>query len=149
MTATERTGWRDQRFSAMHRELGVNVPLTDIDTVWIEYDQAKPVALVDYKLHTVDVDALLAAGDVNLRVIGELGDRAMVPAFCIRYWDAGDYRDWRFKAYPLNWLAEWFIGQASQVLAFDGYAGLLYRLRNRPTPEAIQQRAASRTRRPA
>jgi hypothetical protein len=142
MSASEKTGWRDRRFSALHRTLGVNVPLTDIDTVWIEYDQVKPVALVDYKVHSVDVDALLEHGDVNLRVIGEMGERALVPAFCIRYWDAGDFLDWRFKTYPLNWLAEFFTGLDSEVLTHSGYKDLLYRLRNRPTPATVQRRAA-------
>lgn len=45
----ERTFWRDEWISQRHREYGWDCPAVDIDFLMLEYNNAKPAGIVEYK----------------------------------------------------------------------------------------------------
>jgi hypothetical protein len=46
---TESTGWRDSWISDKHRSWGYDLPASDIDFMLLEYDNMKPITLVEHK----------------------------------------------------------------------------------------------------
>lgn len=83
MSNYERSGWRDQEISGRHRRWGFNCPAVDLDFVMVEYNLAKPVALVDYKLNR--------AARPNLKhptyqALAWLAEQASIPFFLAWYW---------------------------------------------------------------
>ena len=74
---------RLQWISDWHKKCGWNVPFFDLDYfsfLGLEYDRAKPVALIEYKHHQeMDIHKTAKAALVSLSL------RASVPAFITRY----------------------------------------------------------------
>lgn len=89
----ERTGWRDERLSLLHREWGFDLPMVDIDFLVVEYDHARPVALIEYKHEFASKTDLTKH---NYVVLANLGDAADLPVFIVRY--ADDFSWWRVEA---------------------------------------------------
>jgi hypothetical protein len=92
MSGHERTGWRDEAFSARHREYGHNVPMLDVDFLCCEYNHFKPRAIVDYKSAS-GVCPPFFTGRVPpvLWPLVHLADAAEIPAFVVQYWTAADF----------------------------------------------------------
>lgn len=123
----ERTGWRDDlRLNDRHRQWGWDCPAVDVDKLFIEYDQAKPVALVEYKHENAQP---ANARDASIRALIEVGNRADLPVYGVRY--AADF-SW-FKVVPLNGVAKTFLAER-QNMSESGYVTFLYRLRGRDMP---------------
>lgn len=78
----ERTFERDMELSQLHREWGWDVPAFDID--FLEYDQGKPIALIEYKRRD-NWETAPVVRDANLKALITLGQQAKVPVFCVFY----------------------------------------------------------------
>ena len=124
--AKERSGWRDARLSARHRQWGFHVPAADIDFLLAEYDAGEPRALVEYKHERA---ALVSAKSANLHVLSRLADRAALPAFVVRY---GDDLSW-FRVRALNERARDMLPE-TQDMTEDEYVEFLYLVRGRIPP---------------
>ncbi len=127
MSREERTGWRDERLSAWHRQQGRNLPALDLDFCLLEYDGGKAVALVEYKHERAA--PVWPDTDRNLRALADLADRAGVVALLVRY---ADDLSW-FKVAALNTRGRRFVPRPV-VLSADEYRAVLYRIRGRAVP---------------
>jgi hypothetical protein len=131
----ERSGWRDLALSERHRQWGWDCPALDLDFLFLEYDRGKATAIVEYKHEKAPS---LKVWHPTFRAMIDLGDRAGLPVFAVRY--AGDFSWW--KVHPLNphaqrWLAE------SSLLSERQWVELLYRIRGHPLPENLFNTANS------
>ena len=128
----ERTGWRDQRISARHREWGYNCPATDIDFLLLEYDTGKPAAIVEYKRDGASQPNLNRS---NYRALSILADCAKIPFFIAFYWP----KIWAFQVFPVNEYAnnhfEW--GERFNEIEF---VKMLYNLRDRVLRRVIEEK---------
>lgn len=98
----------------------------DIDWLVAEYDQAKPVAIVEYKHEQAPPIKL---NHVNCRVLAKLGDMAELPVFIVRY--ADDFSWMRIA--PLNDLARQWAPLRAEMTEPE-YVSLLYKIRGREMP---------------
>jgi len=130
MSATERTGWRDQALSERHRLYGPNCPMVDLDWPVIEYDSGEVKALVECKCREPQQPNLKEA---NYRALASLANKAGIP-FIIAFYSSVF---WHYTVYPGNKLAEksYTAGQAMTEIEF---VTSLYRLRGRePEPDIL------------
>lgn len=126
----ERTGWRDDlRLNERHRQWGWDCPAVDIDKLFIEYDNGNPIAIVEYKHENA---RQASTKDASIHAIIELGNRAQLPVFGVRY--ANDFA-W-FRVVPLNETAKLFQSNRQEMTEHE-YVALLYRLRNRTMPDNL------------
>jgi hypothetical protein len=126
----ERTGWRDDlRLNDRHRQWGWDCPAVDIDKLFIEYDHGHPVAIVEYKNEHAQI---AHSTDTSIRAIIELGNRAQLPVFGVRY---ADNFSW-FRVVPLNDDAKQFLPIAQKLTERD-YVALLYKIRGRTLPSNL------------
>ena len=130
----ERTGWRDQRLSERHRRWGWDCPMVDIDFLALEYDEGKAAAIVEYKHENA---APQYASQPSYRAIIDLGDRAGVPVFAVRY--ADDFSWWR--VIPLSCGAKKILASV-QSMTEEQWVTFLYRLRGRDVPVTLFADAA-------
>lgn len=93
----ERTGTRCLKISERHRQWGLNCPAVDIDFLMVEYDQGKPVAIVEYKEKHWDVKN---TSSMTINAIKELA--GSLP-FLIAVYDSDD---WSFIVHPINGAAK-------------------------------------------
>lgn len=118
----ERTGKRDLALNDRHRLWGWNVPAEDLD--FVEYDNKKAVALVEYKKENAPP---VPRTDVNLLVLCDLADRAGLPAFVVRY--AFDFSWWTVRA--LNGIAMEIVPKPMLKISEKEYVDFLYKIRGR------------------
>lgn len=128
--SAERSGWRDAALSQRHRAWGIDVPAVDIDFLLVEYDNATPVAIIDYK-HTRAraVDKGLASY-IALR---KLGDTAGLPVFIVVY--ADDLCAWSVTG--LNVHGKRMVPTVRCYSSELEYVTWLYELRGRSIPDHI------------
>ena len=132
----ERSGWRDLDFSEHHRKWGWDCPAVDIDFLMIEYDKAKPIALVEYK-HQQAKQA--DPKTTSYRAIKALANIAHIPFFGVRY--SYDFK--QFTVARINYRAEQLLA-TRQIMSEFEYVEFLYRLRGRKVPDDIAQFIKSR-----
>lgn len=123
MTAEERTGWRDEALSRRHRKWGLNCPAEDIDFILIEYDNATPVAIVEYKhwqAKPVDLN------EANYKALRRMADKCELPLIVAKYWPD----TWAFRVQPVNDLAK-RIYHDNVGLTEQRYVESLYFIRGR------------------
>jgi len=125
--AEERTGWRDQRLSARHRRWGWDCPGFDIDWLFVEYDNCKATALVEYKHEYAKPQTPTTA---TYKALIDLGDRAGIPVFAVRY--ADNFSWWRVVS--LNDYARKFVPKKIEITEIE-WVRLLYKVRGRELPE--------------
>ena len=125
----ERTGWRDQRLSLRHRRWGWDCPAVDLDFLMLEYDQGKAVALVEYKHERA---APQYPTHPSYRAMADLGNRAGIPVFGVRY--ADDWSWWRVT--PLNDLARRWVSQQARMTE-EQWITLLYQIRGTEVPQDL------------
>lgn len=119
--------------SIRHREWGRNVPAVDLDMVAVEYDNALPVAVIDYKY---GLGTVVNMGHASMRALGRFHSPAgaPLPAFVARY--AVD--PWVFALEPLNTAGGQLLQAHSivprSVLEEDRFVGFIHALRGRPAP---------------
>ena len=122
----ERTGWRDQRLSERHRRWGWNCPAVDLDFLMLEYDRGKAVAVVEYKnVHAAPQYPI----HPTYRALIDLGNRAGLPVFGVRY--ADDFSWWRVT--PLNDLAKKWVPQQTRMTE-EEWVTVLFRIRGTEVP---------------
>lgn len=125
----ERSGWRDLRLSQRHRAWGWNCPAVDLDLLFLEYDRGKAVAVVEYKHENAPPQY---ASQPNYQALIDLGNRATLPVFAVRYTD--DFEWW--EVIPLNKLAEQWCPARKQMTEAD-WVKLLYRMRGYEPPQDL------------
>ena len=128
----ERTGWRDQRISELHRTWGYDCPALDIDFLMLEYDHAIPSALVEFKHENAPP---LRMGHPSIRTLKELCNRANIPFFLVRY---ADNFSW-FHVTPGNDRASEFVTEPVRLTELE-WITLLYRCRGRAVPDELASR---------
>lgn len=130
-TATERTGWRDEKLSKRHREWGYDCPAVDIDFLMCEYDQGEPVAIVEYKNEHHDPHK---TSPTAYKALVRLGDMANIPVIKCTYSD--DLSS--FTIAPLNHYARETMQRPDKITITEKqYVQFLYFMRNRKTPDEI------------
>lgn len=78
----EKLGWRDERISQFHRELGYDYPAVDIDFLLCEFDSGIPVALIEHKHENFkDPTGIIP----SFTAIRALADAAHIPFFLVKY----------------------------------------------------------------
>lgn len=132
MSKYERTSWRDGLMSERHRHYGDNCPAMDIDFLLIEYDEARPVALVEYKNQQANA---WREDNPSRRAVSRLADSAGLPAFYVRY--ATNF-SW-FNVAALNELAKPYLEESPQLMTEVGWVEILYRLRGRTMPDDVRE----------
>lgn len=119
----ERTGWRDEKISARHREWGYNCPAVDIDFLVVEYNVGKPVALIEYKHEGAMMPNF---NHPTYRAIKALADMSSLPFMVVFY----NNESWWFRVYPQNDRARKIYKEAT-LLTEKVYVTSLYYMRNR------------------
>jgi len=126
----ERTNWRDERISKRHRQRwGWDCPALDLDFLLLEYDRGKAVALVEYKNEQA---ATAHSTHPSYRALIDLGNRAGIPVFGVRY--ADDWSWWRVT--PLNDMAKRWVPRQARMTERE-WVTLLYRIRGYDVPAAL------------
>lgn len=125
----ERSGWRDLRLSQRHRTWGWNCPAVDIDFLSLEYDKGQPTAIVEYKHEKAPPQY---ASQPNYQALINLGNRATLPVFAVRYTD--DFEWW--EVVPLNELAKEWCPVRKQMTEVD-WVKLLYHMRGFDPPQDL------------
>jgi hypothetical protein len=97
----ERTGWRDERISARHRDWGFNCPGVDLDFLVAEYNVGRAVAVIEYKHHKAEIPDANHPTILALRDLAE-DRRVPLPFLIVRYWPG----IWAFQVAQLNEIAE-------------------------------------------
>lgn len=146
MTPHERTGWRDDWPSAWHRQLGNGWPLCDVDALL--YDQRRPVALVDWKLHHArwsPTQASLAAQRALADGYRDERHPDGLPFYVVTYWPA----DLRFRPHAMNRPALDLLtasgpidgnhaGRPFRTLSEAAFVELAGRIRGLPLPDVVR-----------
>jgi hypothetical protein len=122
----ERSGWRDLSLSQRHRKWGWDCPAVDLDFLFLEYDRGKASALVEYKHENA---APQYASHPTYQAMIDLGDRAGIPVFGVRY--AADFSWWRVT--PLNTEAKRVLPSRREMTE-EEWVALLYRVRGHEMP---------------
>jgi len=125
----ERTGWRDKNLSERHRMWGWDSPAVDLDFLFLEYDNGKAVALVEYKHERAKPQL---ASHPTYQALVDLGTRAGVPVFACRY--AADFSWWRIV--PLNDTAKSML-QGRVGMSEVDWVAFLYKIRGRVLPQSV------------
>lgn len=123
-TRQERTGWRDARVSARHREWGFHCPAVDLDFLVAEYNVGKPVALIEYKHFQARMPML---EHPTYRALTDLSDNysdGSLPFIVAFYWPG----IWAFRAHPVNGVAKAHFVEG-EMLTEREFVTRLYRLR--------------------
>lgn len=128
---SERTGWRDEWISNRHRCWGWDCPMVDIDFLAAEYDQAKPVAIIEYKAAGA---ALHDFSKPSYKVLIALANAANIPFAIVRYHPEQSL----FYIIPGNESAQ-LVFTCNRIISEFEYVGQLYRLRKRQTPETVER----------
>jgi len=125
----ERTGWRDLSLSQRHRRWGWDCPAVDLDFLFLEYDKGKAVAIVEYKHERA---APQYASHPTYQAMIDLGTRASVPVFAVRYTD--DFNTW--KIIPLNDKAKEWLPERKTMTERE-WVTLLYHIRGYQPPATL------------
>ena len=134
-TRQERTGWRDGRISARHRQWGFNCPCVDLDFLVAEYNLGLPVALVEYKHHQAEAPKLDHA---TYRALTALCDRyggGPLPFFIAFYWPD----TWAFRVTPVNEAARSWFSETRDMTERRFVTGL-YKIRKQCVKIAVLQK---------
>lgn len=134
-TKQERTGWRDEKLSQRHRLWGYDCPALDIDFLMIEYNKGKAVALIEYKNEHA---ALQYAKHPSYKALIDLGNRAEMPVFAVRYADTFAW----FKVTGLNEWAKPYQMSRKEMNELN-FVSFLYDLRGLVLPVAVKKLLSS------
>ena len=125
----ERTGWRDMALSARHRRWGWDTPAVDLDFLFLEYDKGKAVALIEYKNEHA---AVQYASHPTYQALIDLGNRAGLPVFAVRYADD-------FSWFIVSWLNDnaKTIIEEKTTMTEEEYVSFLYKIRGYEVPQSV------------
>ncbi len=140
----ERTMWRDMQLSLRHRKWGYDCPAVDIDFMFCEYDNALPVAIVEYKSFEAEVVNLKASS--SLAALRTMCDRAGMYFFVVRYRQS----PYLFRVLSGNAKARYYLnglGINNVWISEYDFVSLLYELRGRTIPDEVADFIANDERR--
>lgn len=126
----ERTGWRDQKLSQWHRQLGFNAPAVDLDFLLLEYDKGLPTAIIEYKNERAQPVSL---GHPTYHALSTLAEKAEIPFFIVRY--KSDLSD--FHVTPVNSYAKRKLPKGERNMTEAIFVKFLYWLRGLKCPREI------------
>lgn len=129
----ERTGFRDERISRLHREFGYDYPAVDIDFLLVEYDEGIPVALIEHK-HERFFDGRTLVPSFS--AVRALADCAHIPFFVVIY--SNDLS--RFVVRAMNSIALRNLGK-EVTLTRERYERFLRWLRKGMPPRTTDQKS--------
>lgn len=129
----ERTFERDMKLLLRHRQWGFNIPAVDID--FLEYDNRKSIALVEYKRAPDLARCNANPANANLQALVDLGNRASIPVFCTFY---NPNLKW-YRIFPLNETAK-KKAPPDGIVSEHKYVGFLYWLKGREIPDHIREK---------
>lgn len=133
----ERTGWRDEWISNRHREFGWNAAFTDIDFMGLEYDQGKPVCLIEYKHQ----NAKITLSHPSVQAQKWLADKAELPFYLVVYYPEA----FAYYVVPVNEFAQNTVHcDQSKFWSERNFVKLLYFLRGRNCPTEILEKMSSK-----
>lgn len=127
----ERTGWRDQYISELHRTWGVGCSCVDIDFLMIEYNYGIPKGLVEYKHENAPP---INYNHPSIRAYKYMANCTLIPFFTCRY--AGD-GSWFFVT-PVNDFARELLPKPRKLTQYE-WVELLYLCRGSKIPTDIEQ----------
>ena len=128
-TKPERTYWRAGHLSERHRKWGLALPAVDLDFILLEYDRGRPSALIEYKGEHAPAQF---PTHPSYLALCNLGDRASVPVFAVRY--AQNFSWW--KVVSLNYVAKKMF-PTRQQFGERQFVTWLYNIRGIQPPEEI------------
>lgn len=124
--------WRDEWISSRHREFGWDAPMLDLDFPALEYDQGKPVALVEYKHYNADVKLW----HPSFKAMRYMADKCEIPFFIIIYYP--DHHN--YYIIPMNDFARQVPRcEGPKMWTERNYVKMLYWLRKKRCPESISE----------
>lgn len=103
--------------------------MVDLDFLALEYDQGKAVAIVEFKNEHAQPQY---ASHPSYQAIIDLGNKASVPVFAVRY--ADDFVWWRVT--PLNQCAKDALAERAEMSEKE-WVTFLYRLRGREMSQGL------------
>lgn len=106
--------------------------MVDIDFLACEYDNGRPVAIVEYKREDSPPQTF---NHPSIRVLRGLATAANLPFFVVRY--AADLSWW--KVVPLNVMARRWLSKQVEMVEVE-YVSFLYQLRGREVPTEVRGR---------
>lgn len=125
----ERSGWRDARISARHRQWGFNCPAVDLDFLMVEYNVGRPVGLIEYKHFSAKPPVLQHA---TYRALSALANVSSLPFLVAFYWP----ESWSFRVIPVNEFAHQHYSDW-EPLTERQFVTRLYKLRRLKLTETI------------
>lgn len=125
----ERSGWRDEAMSELHRQWGWDVPAVDIDFLLLEYDLGRPRAMIEYKHERAKS---LPLDHMSYKAMTAFNDKAGTPLFYVRY---GHNFDW-WMIMGVNALARKMYPHCEH-LTQRRFVELLYDFHRQPAPSNI------------
>lgn len=136
----ERTGWRDFEISKRHRKWGADCPSVDLDFVMLEFNYAKPVAIVEYKHNkTKESPPFCAKRYKALKNLANGYEDHQLPFFIAVYWK----NPWRFQVHPKNDAAEsHYKHVAKEIISEKRFAKSLHLLRKEELEDDDKQAIA-------
>lgn len=123
----EQTEWRDESISKRHRKWGFDCPAVDIDFLMIEYNQGRPVAIVEYKHEGTKIPSGMDKTFEAIRVLCDGYKGGDLP-FLIAWYNP---KNWIFRIRPMNSAARLFYGDADRSLSEVEYVRSLYTMRGK------------------
>lgn len=125
----ERTGWRDESISRLHREFGFDYPAVDVDFLLCEYDEGIPVAIIEHKHVSWTEQKKTHPSFSALRC---LADCARIPFWLCVY-------NTELTVFVLSRMNSIALSMAGKDLRLsrEGYKNFLQRLRNPAVSESI------------
>ena len=127
----ERSGWRDERLSNMHRKWGFNCPMVDIDFFVYEYGDNKVAAAIEYKHENVKRSSIDLTKS-NYCTIADHEEKTSTPFFVVRY--KADLT--AFNVIPANLTAKRKLAKERFMKEIE-YVKFLYQLRGYECPQSI------------
>lgn len=124
----ERTNWRDEKLNLFHQRFGYDIPLSNSSFVLLEYDNSKPVAIIDYRMVN---DFAYSNALIELSNNKYLD----IPYFIVQYRIVNN--ELEFYIYPINQVAMKYNIDCNKTICEEDFVDFLFRLRKRNTSKEI------------
>lgn len=144
----ERSGWRDQEISARHRVWGFDCPGVDLDFVVAEFNNGKPIGIVEYKRHTAkqpDLEhpamrCLERLAQWHCKPVGDSGEveHDPLPFIIAFYWPD----IWAFRVVPANTVANQYF-MHHEILSELEWVRRIYAIRGLQLPSDVVRKCQS------
>lgn len=125
----ERTNWRDHALSNRHRVWGLDCPAVDVDFLLLEFNEGRPLALVEYKAFGA---VRPNPNSPTYRALRTLADNSKIPLLIVFY----AHNTFWVRVTPVNYFATQ-VFPIEVVLNEKEYVAALYRMRGLTLPADV------------